>query len=114
MGLRNKNIKLRTFFVQYLLTLLVGFLLIVLIGVGLFFISIKTGSIIPIRDVEANFESKKTKIASAKTVSLDLIPEICKYAVVSKDGEFLSGSMTKSKAVTAKQKEKNETNIGVR
>ena len=57
---------------------------------------------------------KKNEIASAKTVSSDIIPEICKYAVVSKDGEFLSGSMTKSKAVTAKQKEKNETNIGVR
>ena len=101
MGLKNKNIKLRTFFVQYLLTLLVGFLLIVLIGVGLFFISWKTGSIISVRDVEANIESKKTEIASAKTVSADLIPETCKYAVVSKSGEFLSGGMTKPEANAA-------------
>ena len=96
MGLRNKNIRLRTFFVQYLLALFVGFLLIVLISVGLFFTSLKTGFIISVGDVEANIESKKTEIASAKTVSADLIPETCEYAVVSENGEFLSGSMTKS------------------
>lgn len=98
MGLRNKNIRLRTFFVQYLLALFVGFLLIVLISVGLFFTSLKTGFIISVGDVEANIESKKTEIASAKTVSADLIPETCEYAVVSENGEFLSGSMTKSEA----------------
>ena len=96
MGLRNKNIRLRTFFVQYLIALFVGFLLIVLISVGLFFTSLKTGFIISVGDVEANIESKKTEIASAKTVSADLIPETCEYAVVSENGEFLSGSMTKS------------------
>lgn len=98
MGLRNKNIRLRTFFVQYLLALFVGFLLIVLISVGLFFTSLKTGFIISVGDVEANIESKKTEIASAKTVSADLIPETCEYAVVSENGEFLSGSMTKFEA----------------
>ena len=98
MGLRNKNIRLRTFFVQYLLALFVGFLLIVLISVGLFFTSLKTGFIISVGDVEANIESKKTEIASAKTVSADLIPETCEYAVVSENGEFLSESMTKSEA----------------
>ena len=98
MGLRNKNIRLRTFFVQYLLALFVGFLLIVLISVGLFFTSLKTGFIISVGDVEANIESKKTEIASAKTVSADLIPETCEYAVVIENGEFLSGSMTKSEA----------------
>ena len=86
MGLRNKNIRLRTFFVQYLLALFVGFLLIVLISVGLFFTSLKTGFIISVGDVEANIESKKTEIASAKTVSADLIPETCEYAVVSENG----------------------------
>ncbi|WP_243108096.1 hypothetical protein [Clostridium sp. JN-9] len=76
-------------------------MLIVLIGLGLFFTSLKTGSLISVRDVEANIESKKTKIASAKTVSLDLIPETCEYAVVSTNGEFLSGSMTKSETDAA-------------
>ncbi len=101
MGLINKNIKLRTFFVQYLLTLFVGFLLIVLIGLGLFFTSMKTGFLISIGAVEANIESKKDEIASAKTLSADLIPETCEYALVSTTGRFLSGSMTKSEADTA-------------
>ena len=95
MGLRNKNIKLRTFFIQYLLALFAGFLATVLIGLGLFFILLKTGFLISVGDIEADIESKITVIASAKAVSAELIPETCEYAVVSTRGEFLSGSLTK-------------------
>ena len=101
MGLRNRNIRLRTFFIRYLLTLFAGFVLIVLIGIGLLFISLKTGFLLSVGDVEASIERQKAAIASAETVSAELIPKTCKYAVVSTNGEFLSGNMTTSEAVAA-------------
>lgn len=101
MGLRNRNIRLRTFFTRYLLTLFAGFVLIVLIGIGLLFLSLKTGFVLSVGDVEASIERQKAAISSAETVSAELIPKTCEYAVVSKNGEFLSGSMTASEATAA-------------
>lgn len=101
MGLRNRNIRLRTFFIRYLLTLFAGFVLIVLIGIGLLFLSLKTGFVLSVGDVEASIERQKAAISSAETVSAELIPNTCKYAVVSANGEFLSGSMTASEAAAA-------------
>ncbi len=101
MGLKNRTIKLRTFFTRYLLTLFSGFVLIVLIGIGLLFISLKTGFVLSVGDVEASIERQKAAIASAETVSVELIPSTCKYAVVSKNGKFLSGNMTTSEAAAA-------------
>lgn len=101
MGLRSRNIRLRTFFTRYLLTLFAGFVLIVLIGIGLLFISLKTGFVLSAGDVEASIEYQKTAIASAETVSAELIPKTCRYAVVNATGKFLSGSMTASEATAA-------------
>jgi two-component system, OmpR family, lantibiotic biosynthesis sensor histidine kinase NisK/SpaK len=101
MGIKNRNIRLRTFFTRYLLTLFAGFVLTVLIGIGLFYVSLKTGFVISIGDVEASIERQITAIASAETVSAELIPKTCKYAVVSKNGAFLSGSMTTSEVAEA-------------
>jgi signal transduction histidine kinase len=101
MGLRNRSIRLRAFFTQYLLTLFAGFVLIILIGIGLFFVSLKTGFVLSVGDVEASIEHQRAAIASAETVSAELIPKTCKYAVVSENGDFLSGSMTASEAAAA-------------
>lgn len=101
MGLRNRSIRLRAFFTQYLLTLFASFVLIVLIGIGLFFVSLKTGFVLSVGDVEASIERQRAAIASAETMSAELIPKTCEYAVVSKNGEFLSGSMTASEATAA-------------
>lgn len=101
MGLKNRNIKLRTFFIRYLLTLFADFVLIVLIGIGLLFTSLKTGFVLSVGDVEASIEHQKAAIMSAETVSAELIPKTCKYAVVSTNGKFLSGNMTTSEAAAA-------------
>jgi signal transduction histidine kinase len=101
MGLKSRNIRLRTFFTRYLLTLFAGFVLIVLIGIGLLFVSLKTGLVLSVGDVEASIERQRAAIASAETMSAELIPKTCEYAVVSKNGEFLSGSMTESQAAAA-------------
>lgn len=101
MGLKNRKIKLRTFFVQYLIALFTGFVLIVLIGIGLLCISLKTGFVLSVGDVEASIERQKAAIASAETVSAELIPNTCEYAVVSTNGEYLSGSMTTSESAAA-------------
>lgn len=101
MGLRNRSVRLRAFFTQYLLTLFAGFILIVLIGIGLLFVSLKTGFVLSVSDVEASIEHQKAAIESTETVSAELIPRACEYAVVSTNGEFLSGSMTESEAAVA-------------
>jgi signal transduction histidine kinase len=101
MGLKNRNVKLRTFFTRYLLTLFAGFVLIVLIDIGLLFVSLRTGFVISVGDVEASIERQKAAIASAENVSAELMPKTCEYAVVSATGEFLSGSMTESEAAAA-------------
>jgi signal transduction histidine kinase len=75
--------------------------LIVLIGIGLIFVSLKTGFVLSVGNLEASIEHQKAAIASAETVSAELIPKTCKYAVVSANGEFLSGSMTTSEAAAA-------------
>jgi signal transduction histidine kinase len=101
MGLTNKSVKLRTFFIRYLLTLISGFILIVVICLGLLFASLKIGFIVSVGDVEAAIEKQKDAITSVETLSTALIPQVCEYAVVSTDGEFLSGSMTQSEAMAA-------------
>ncbi|WP_099203871.1 sensor histidine kinase [Scatolibacter rhodanostii] len=93
MGL-NKNKKLRIFFVQYLFALLAGFLIIIMTVTALFFISLKTGFTISVSDVESSIESRKDIIASAESVTPDLIPNLCKYAVVDYNGNFISGNLT--------------------
>lgn len=101
MGLRNRSIRLRAFFTQYLLTLFASFVLIVLIGIGLFFVSLKTGFVLSVGDVEASIERQRAAIASAETMSAELIPKTCEYAVVSTNGKFLSGSMAEPEAAEA-------------
>ncbi|MFU0825831.1 hypothetical protein [Clostridium sp.] len=88
MGVKNKNTKLRVFFIQYLLSIFAGFLLIILIGIGLSFILLKTGFIISVGDVEESIERQKSAIMTAKTVTEELIPKTCKYAVISTSGDF--------------------------
>ncbi|WHH58564.1 hypothetical protein [Petroclostridium sp. X23] len=68
---------------------------------GLHFVSLKTGFVISVGDVEATIERQKPTIASVETVSAELIPKTCRYAVVTATGELLSGSMTESEAATA-------------
>lgn len=102
MGVKNKNTKLRVFFIQYLLSIFAGFLLIILIGIGLSFILLKTGFIISVGDVEESIERQKSAIMTAKTVTEELIPKTCKYAVISTSGDFLSGNLTKFEAAEAR------------
>ena len=101
MGLKSKNIKLMAFFIQYLLILFAGFILIVLIGIGLFFVSLMTGFVISVGDVEASIVEQRDTITSAKTVSPELIPKTCEYAIISTNGKFLSGSIAESEAAKA-------------
>lgn len=101
MGLKFKNIRLRTFFVQYLLALFAGFICILLTCVALMFAALKAGFIISVGEVETSIENQKPVIISAKEVSPQLIPETCKYAVIDKNGKFLSGDIDQREACKA-------------
>lgn len=101
MGVRHRNVGLRTFFVQYLLVLFVGFGGIVLIGICLLSFALKTGFVLSVSDVEAQIESQKSEIASAESVDVGMIPKTCKFAVISSEGEYLYGNMGKPETDTA-------------
>ncbi len=100
-NIRKKGMKLRSFFIQYLFALFTGFVLIILTVTGVFFLSLKTGFVISVSDVEASIEQQKPAIMSVETVEAESIPKFCRYALLSSSGEFLSGNLTKSEAITA-------------
>jgi signal transduction histidine kinase len=111
MGLKRKNVRLRTFFIQYLLVLFAGFVLTVFVGIGLFSISLKTGFVLSVGDIETQIENQKAIILSADTVDARIIPKTCKYAVISPSGVFLSGNMTEKETAMAWRSIQNGSKI---
>ncbi|MBC3798230.1 sensor histidine kinase [Acetobacterium tundrae] len=101
MGLKRKKIGLQMFFTQYLLIIFGGFILIVLIGLGLLSIALRTGFIQSVADIEAQIQNQKLIISTAESVTPEMIPAGCKYAVFSDQEELLAGDMTKNEAAIA-------------
>ena len=98
MGLKQKKVKLRTYFIQYLLVLFLCFVLAVFVCIGLLFIAMNTGFVCSVSEVEVQIRNQEPVISSAKTLDPSMIPQTCKYAVVSPEGVFLSGTMGKAEA----------------
>jgi len=98
MGLKQKEVKLRTYFIQYLLVLFLCFVLAVFACIGLLFIAMNTGFVCSVSEVEVQIRNQEPVISSAKTLDPSMIPQTCKYAVVSPEGVFLSGTMGKAEA----------------
>ena len=92
-----KTVKLHTIFVRYLC---------IFCMMTLFTIGSVMGIFASLHTYPANYSEKqlivsKSKIASAKVVTPDLIPDTCRYALYTKSGEIISGNLNLSDAEKA-------------
>ncbi|MGW8115276.1 sensor histidine kinase [Caproicibacterium sp. NSD3] len=90
--------KLRTIFIGYLLIFcIVTFLLVALLATFYAILS-STGAILPGYFSETQLSKMKYQISNSETVTPDMIPETCSYAVFSPEGKFLSGDLNPADA----------------
>lgn len=101
-----KQVKLRTIFIKYLLVFCISTLFIILLAITAtlnlpnLFGPISNKGLLPANYAQTELVKAKDKIASSKKVTPDLIPDLCKYAVYTKNGRILSGNL---KLKTAKK-----------
>lgn len=88
--------ELQTIFVTYLAVFIIAVLLLAVILSLLFTALMASGEILPANHASLQLPEAKEKIAASETVTPDMIPETCSYAVFSKQGEFLYGNMSQS------------------
>lgn len=100
---RRKPTKLRTIFVRYLGVFCIGIICWTLLLAGIFTLLIANGMLYPANYSEQAVANAKSTIAESDTVTPDMIPALCTYAVYNNDGAVLSGDMGDSDAKTAWQ-----------
>lgn len=96
-----KGTRLHMFFLRYLLFLCIGTILLVALLLSLFLFAFSANIILPANYAENQISLSKNLIASSNSVTTDMIPELVDYAVISKQGEFLSGNLTEKEALHA-------------
>ena len=93
--------KLRTIFIGYLLIFCIAtFLLAALLAASFAILSLN-GFILPGYFSETQLSKMKYRISNSETVTPDLIPETCSYAVFTPEGKFLSGDLNPADAAQA-------------
>lgn len=92
---------LRRFFTGYLAVFCVATISLTVLTFSAFLLLIATGLILPANYGEQLISERKETIRNSKTVTPDLIPDTCTYAVFSQQGEFLSGDLSRKDAQTA-------------
>ena len=93
--------KLRTVFIGYLLVFCIATFLLVALLIASYAILSSSGLILPGYFSETQLSKMKDKISSCETVTPDLIPETCSYAVFTPEGKFLSGDLNPADAAQA-------------
>lgn len=92
---------LRRLFTGYLAVFCVATVSLAILTFSAFLLLIATGFILPANYGEQLISERKETIRNSKTVTPDLIPDTCTYAVFSQQGEFLSGDLSREDAQTA-------------
>lgn len=98
---RVKTMRLRTFFLQYLLFLCAGTVLLVVVLLGLFTAGFSSKIILPANYAEKQIEAATDILASSSTITPAMIPELADYAVFSKEGKLISGNLAEEEAAHA-------------
>lgn len=112
MGIGKKK-KLRTTFVEYVVSL--GLLIIVLILVNYYIFIIASFGVYPANYSEKIIQKNFDKLKKSPTVTMDMLTPMCTFGVYSKDGQYLYGNFPRE------EENKNwdnylqgKTNIGLR
>ncbi|WP_054941599.1 HAMP domain-containing sensor histidine kinase [Paenibacillus ihuae] len=98
---RIKTVRLRTFFLQYLLFLSTGTIMLLVVLLGLFTLAFASNTILPANYAEKEIAVFKERLASSESVSPDAVPEMLDYTVFSSQGELLAGNLNRSEAADA-------------
>lgn len=92
-----KTMRLRTFFLQYLLFLSIGTILLLVSLLGLFTAAFLFNAVLPANYAEKEIEAFRDTLASSGTAP-DRLPRVAEYAVFSKEGAHISGSLSRKEA----------------
>lgn len=93
-----KTVRLRTFFLQYLLLLSMGTILLFVVLLGLFTLAFSANVVLPANYAEKEIEAFKDELASGRTLTPDRVPQLVDYAVFSMEGRRLSGNLAPAEA----------------
>ncbi|GKX31569.1 two-component sensor histidine kinase [Vallitalea longa] len=93
-----KSKKFRTIFIEYLLIFCMTTFLLATFLVVAFQILSSNGTILPGYFSERQLFEMKDRIASSEAVTVDLIPENCRYAVFTLEGKYISGNFPGNEA----------------
>ena len=93
--------RLRTIFIGYLFIFCIVIFLLAALLVASYVILSLNGSILPGYYSETQLSKMKGQISSSETVTPELIPETCSYAVFTSQGKFLYGNLSTADAAKA-------------
>lgn len=99
--IKNRTVKLRTIFIRYLLILCFGTICWALILMISYSAIVSTGTIYPANYAEQQLAKTKDAIATNDTVTPELIPDLCDYAIYTVGGAKLSGSLSQQDSAKA-------------
>lgn len=85
--------KLRSIFMRFILFLIAGAGFIVVLNLGLYLYGVDTGHIYPLHKMTAEMEQAKSKLQTVNEITDDIIPSFSKYALYTKEGEYIRGSV---------------------
>ncbi|HEY5585997.1 MAG TPA: HAMP domain-containing sensor histidine kinase [Ruminiclostridium sp.] len=88
-----RPVKLRTIFIRYLSVFCIATLLMVAILVISFSILLSSGAVYPANYTEKQVLAVREAILTSETVTSDSIPNSCKYALYTTDGNMISGNL---------------------
>jgi len=97
----NNPVKLRRLFIRYLSVFCAVTLLLAVILISSFFVLLSNGVILPANYAENQLLSAKGAIAASTTLTPNLIPDLCRYAVYTTDGKIVSGNLSSGEAQKA-------------
>ncbi|WP_310829551.1 HAMP domain-containing sensor histidine kinase [Paenibacillus pedocola] len=98
---RIKTVRLRTFFLQYLLFLSTGTILLLVVLLGLFTLAFASNTILPANYAEKEIAAFKERLASSEAVTPETVPELLDYTVFTNQGELVAGNLSRSEATDA-------------
>ncbi|SEU09537.1 HAMP domain-containing protein [Paenibacillus sp. NFR01] len=95
------KMRLRTFFLQYLLFLSIGTILLLVLLLGLFTAAFSFNMVLPANYAEKEIAAAKDQLAGGVSLAPDFVPELAEYAVFTADGKRLSGNLSARDAARA-------------
>jgi signal transduction histidine kinase len=88
-----KNQKFRTIFLRYICVIFVMIVVLALFMVIMFNRAFNSGVLLPANYVEKQIEEATPAIRESEKITPEMIPDLCEYAIFTKDGKYISGSL---------------------